>query len=1114
MSAEKKCEDCGAAISPGATDGLCTQCLFSLGLDAPGTSDASPLPRDGAPGLAKTEETFGVKCRYFGDYELLEEIARGGMGVVFKARQIRLNRLAALKLISTGTLATEELVKRFKAEAEAAASLAHPNIVPIYEIGEHEGQHYFSMGLIDGPNLREALSETRKRKSEIRKRGEPWEPGGYEPKEAARLLAIIARAVHYAHQRGVLHRDIKPSNILLDGAGEPHLTDFGLAKLIEKESTLTHTNAVMGTPAYMSPEQARGETKEVTTAADVYGLGAVLYEALAGTPPFAGGTSLETIRQVLDEEPRHPSMANPKVDRDLDTICLKCLEKEPGQRYGSAEALADDLDRWLRHEPILARRASVFERGVKWSRRQPVLATALVLLQLVLALGVAGILWGWRESVLARRAEATERRRAVRAEAEAFALLNESKVNYARANRLTARPGQRFETLAELASVAAGTNRLDARNEAIACLVLPDLRPLKEWARTARWHSFKFNATFRRYATNDVSGNLTIRDTESDVMLAQVPVAGGSNIGPCAVFSPDERFVATIDAAGEGRVWDSSMQTVRLSDLPRGATLLAFAPDSKAVVVNYGAGSLHFLNPTNGADERAIAAPENPAWNSFQFDPSGEKFLICKSSEVVIRRASDGGHLMTLRLPEGARSGFNTAVWHPDGQRVACAWLNHIDLWDTKTGRQLGGFEGHEAWITGLAFTHRGEYLASASWDCTTRLWDSQTHREVLTLPDAGNELAFSTDDRRLSFQSWDDKQAKLYELPALSAGERIPLPPPARSRVHYTTQPVFSPDGELVVAPDKEGAYVFQGSNPAPVALLPVPASVCFAPDGKSLFTAGGNGAQRWPVKWTADRSEVNFGPPEVLEPTRGLHVSSIGLSSDGRWLVAQAQHTVLTLRVNEPSEFARFERSLRLSGRPSISPDGKWVTTVTPSLDRVQIWNGHTGKVVTNLPSIGAWQCTFSPDGYSMACAQKDSTIIRDTADWSVRVRIPHPPENVFHGVAFSPDSRMVAVFAQNWEVRLLKVATGEEIAAFPGGRLTTGVAFDFLGERLGVANETGYLQLWELRHVREQLASLNLDWDMPPYAPAETGPIAPRFRAIVHLNDSATLSKTAGK
>ena len=304
----------------------------------------------------------------FGDYELLEEIGRGGQGVVYRARQKSLNRTVALKVIALGQWSSTPHLKRFRHEAEAAASLEHPQIVPIYEIGERDGSCYFSMQFIEGGQLDQILKR------------EPM-----SPRRAAELLVKIARTVQFAHEHGILHRDIKPGNILVDKNGEPHLTDFGLARLIEQQSTVTNSFDVLGTPSYMSPEQAAGRTKELTAAADVYSLGAVFYQMLTGEPPFAGGTTYETIRMVLESEPRNPRTRNPKVDVDLATICLKCLEKDTTRRYQSAAALADDIERWLRHEPIQARRTGMLTRGRKWLQRNPTTALVAALLSGLIA---------------------------------------------------------------------------------------------------------------------------------------------------------------------------------------------------------------------------------------------------------------------------------------------------------------------------------------------------------------------------------------------------------------------------------------------------------------------------------------------------------------------------------------------------------------------------------------------------------------------------------------------------------------------------------------------------------------------------------------------------------
>ena len=319
---------------------------------------------DGDPGSEQTDPVripnlLARPPRFLGDYEILDELARGGMGVVYRARQVHLGRTVALKLVRDPSLATHAEILRFRKEAEAVAELDHPNIVPIYEVGQTEDQPYFSMKLIEGGSLTAQVVRLKE-----------------NPRAAAGLMAKVARAVHYAHQHAILHRDLKPSNILIGENDEPYVTDFGLAKRLDagRGTAQTVTGAVMGTPAYMPPEQAGGGTKSLTTAADVYSLGATLYEVLTGQPPFAGDSVHAILRRVVDEEPARPNSLNPRLDRDLETICLKCLEKVPSRRYGTAGDLADDLERWLEGRPITARPVKAWERGWKWTKRRPALA--------------------------------------------------------------------------------------------------------------------------------------------------------------------------------------------------------------------------------------------------------------------------------------------------------------------------------------------------------------------------------------------------------------------------------------------------------------------------------------------------------------------------------------------------------------------------------------------------------------------------------------------------------------------------------------------------------------------------------------------------------------------
>ena len=385
MQEARSCPECGTRLDGDVPDGSCPVCALRGALSL---GNADPPPTSSAP----------QRIRYFGDYELLEEVARGGMGVVYKARQMSLNRVVAVKMILGGRLAGVKAVDRFHAEAQMAASLRHPNIVAIHEIGEHEGQHYFSMDLVEGKNLAELV------------RDNPLPAA-----RAARYVEATAQAIHYAHERGILHRDLKPSNVLVDEFDQPRITDFGLAKSLGGDTELTRTGQIVGTPSFIPPEQASAKGGKPGPGSDVYSLGALLYLLLTGRPPFAADTLEATLTQVLSAEPPAPRLLNPTVPPDLETICLKCLEKEPPRRYATARDLAEELGRFLRGEPILARPVSQPERFWRWCRRNPTVAGLAAAVAALLVTVAAGSLMAAvriakaRSQAEAREAESRER---------------------------------------------------------------------------------------------------------------------------------------------------------------------------------------------------------------------------------------------------------------------------------------------------------------------------------------------------------------------------------------------------------------------------------------------------------------------------------------------------------------------------------------------------------------------------------------------------------------------------------------------------------------------------------------------------------------------------------
>jgi tRNA A-37 threonylcarbamoyl transferase component Bud32 len=383
MTSERVCPQCEKPLASDAPQGLCPECLLKAAFPSEAAHESAATGYFNSTPAITIPPDAGTRLRYFGDYELLEEIAQGGMGVVWKARQSSLNRHVALKMIRAGALASPDEVARFLREAEAAANLQHANIVAIHEVGEHEGRHYFSMDLVNGRDLGAVVKE-----------------GPLSPQRAARYVKIVADAIHFAHQRGTLHRDLKPQNILIDTADQPRITDFGLAKIMTHDSQMTQSGVIMGSPSYMPPEQAAGRHSDIGPASDVYSLGAMLYELLTGQPPFRGATAMATLRNVLETEPAALRRLKADIPPDLETICLKCLEKSPTARYPTARALAEELDRFLIGEPIQARRASAVRKAVSWGRRhQGALAAMAALVIVALAYGVFYL---WEESAFLR----------------------------------------------------------------------------------------------------------------------------------------------------------------------------------------------------------------------------------------------------------------------------------------------------------------------------------------------------------------------------------------------------------------------------------------------------------------------------------------------------------------------------------------------------------------------------------------------------------------------------------------------------------------------------------------------------------------------------------------
>lgn len=1066
------CPTCGASLARGE---MCPRCLFGdvlAVLDGPVPPKGMPLP-DGTP-ARKT----------VGEYDLIEELGRGGMGIVWKAKHRRLNRTVALKLVRGGCLPGEAAAKRFRREAEAAAQLRHPNIVGIHEVGEYDDQLFLSMDWVSGGSLADWLKRV-----------------AFSPREAATLVAKVARGVHHAHEMLVLHRDLKPGNILLDPTGEPKVCDFGLARIGQEDSSLTMSGELIGTPAYLSPEQAAGKMKDLTPASDTYSLGAILYELLCGHPPFSADTLPALLRKVAEDDPMRPisHYSGGRIPFDLSTICLKCLEKEPPARYATSLALAEDLERWLRGEPIEARPVARVERVWKWVRRKPVLAAlwfGITLMMVVVAViasvmsirlerqrqKVAGLAEASRHQVARQMSDSAQRYisdgdflRALPTLAEAIRIgtgdprLNEAdRIRFGVLLRCSPKLRQawyRGEPITRAETTSDGSRLLVASDKSLEVWSIASAKRIGEPLLTeGEISNAQFDSVTGRWVLLEIGNKLTIWEPDSGVKR---------DLGPGHIFTPPDSYMQRGPnfASYDGKT--ASVRSVATGERIAGpmqhqaaVTWAVMIHDLNRVMTADIEGSIYFWDATTGdakGNPIRLRAASRPV-NFDAYDPRQKRAALHRDRDCWLIDCENGTVATELR---DADDSPQTLGWDEEGVPLYLARNN-----DGVTLRYMENDTIRWAWShRGLGF--RGSFaftagmVATQSWNGSARVWRISSGRPVspyLWQTATPGSCILDPNGRWLLTRG-DEPAARLWELRDEEDVSAFPavLEKPVDAWIAEGPERMFVAEQDGTVTawrtelPRRKSGEV---RHPESALVHAVPTA-----RAKRFLTAGKKVAQMWNAETFVaegkpcriDTSFVQVAPDALGErlaavlpdgnvavydvATGAVKVAfqagarQVSFSSDGRLILVVGEKSVHTWDAATGQPVSSPVEQPGGMAKAKFSPDGRsvvqWCARQSTGQTHAQIWDATTGKIQTQLQPHwqGITDIVWTPDGSQLATAGVDQTLLLSDAKSGALVIPPIKHMQKVSAVGFSKDGMLMWTLADK-DITVWSAISGEPL------------------------------------------------------------------------------------